>query len=288
MATAAKKVAVKPAAKTPPKKPGTALTLWEQEMAEAAVSQGSKEKNTGGAKAISVRGGVLSVDGNEIDGNELRVIVLASVYENMMYGGDFDPDTPTSPVCYAFSEDGGDDMAPHAEAPEKVNDTCLGCPNNEWGSADKGRGKACKNVRRLMLITEDALEDGASIKDAEMRILKLPVTSVKNWTNYVKSTLAEDVKRPSWGVVTTIKVKNDAKTQFKVNFEFEELIEFNDETFAALKKKVKEAESNIASAYPVFEEEEKPAKGRKVIPIKNQRVAAKPAAKAAVKGKGKY
>lgn len=294
MATAPKKTAAKkPAVKASAKKPGTALTIWEKEMEAAAVAQSSVENNAGGFKSISLKGGILSVDDNAVDDNELRVVILASIHENQFYTGDYDPSTPASPVCYAFGNN-EDEMAPHEASPDKQNELCSSCWANEWASADKGKGKACKNVRRLLCMTEDGLESAEAMAEAEMRMLKLPVMSVKNWINYVKNTLAEDIKRPSWGVVTTIKVIPDAKSQFKVQFVFEELVDFDNETYAAMQKKVKEAEANISGPYPVFEEEEKPAKGRKVIPIKNQRPAgkpapAKPAAKVAAKaGRGKY
>lgn len=263
------------------KTPGTAMTIWEEEMSAAVVAQGKAEEITGGFKAISLRSGILSIDGNAVDDNELTVVILASVHENQLYAGSFDPDTPASPICYAFGSD-EKTMAPHPDAPDKQADACKGCPNNEWGSADKGKGKACKNVRRLLVVTEDAVESPEALAEAEARMLKVPVMSVKNYSNYVKTTLEEDLHRPTWGVTTQLKVVPDAKSQFKVKFGFSELVDFDQELYDGMKKKVKEAEGSIGNAYPVFEEEEKPAK-----PLKGKRPAV-PAAKTAVKRTGKY
>lgn len=277
MATAKKAAATK--------KPGTALTLWEQEMAGAAVAQAEREQVTGSFKTISMRGGILSVDDNPVEDNEINVVILAAVHENQFYLEDYDPTAKTTPACYAFGDtDTG--LTPHEEAPDKQNDACDGCPNNEWGSADKGKGKACKNVRRLLCVSEDSLESPEALLEAEARMLKLPVMSVKNWSAYVKNTLGDDIKRPSYGVVTRIKVVPDAKSQFRVQFHFEELVNFDDALYAAMKKRVAEAEKNIIGAYPVFEPEEKPQRGagRKVIPVKRA-----PVGKVApTKGKGKY
>lgn len=283
MATKKPAAAAKPAAK---KSTSTALTLWEQEMAQAAVDQGSTETVTGGYKAISLKSGILSVDDNAVDDNELRVIVLASVHENQLYAGDYDPSVAATPICYAFGKtDVG--MTPHEAAPDKQGDSCEGCPHNEWGSAEKGKGKACKNVRRLLCITEDALESPEALAEAEARMLKVPVMSVKNWSVYVLNTL-EELKRPSYGVITRLKVVPDAKAQFKVQFHFEELVNFDQKLYDAMKKKVTEAEKSIANAYPVFEEEEKTVRGsRKVIPVKSVGGKAKPAP-AAAKGRSKY
>ena len=292
MATKKPAAPAKPAAKAAAKKStSTSLTLWEQEMAQAAVDQAATENDTSGFKSISTRGGILSVDDNAVDDNELRVIILASTHENQFYTEDYDADKPATPICYAFGDD-DEALTPHEDAPEKQNESCNGCEHNEWGSADKGKGKACKNVRRLVCITEDALESAEALADAEARMLKLPVMSVKNWTAYVKRTLEEDVKRPSYGVITRIKLVPDAKSQFKVQFHFEDLVEFDQELYDAMKKKAKEAKDNIGKAYPVFEPEEKPARGKKVIPIKKAAPAAKgkaaPAKAAPVKRGGKF
>ncbi len=257
-------------------------------MAGAAVDQGSTEKPAGGFKSISLRGGILSIDDNAVDDNELRVVILSGLHENQNYAGDYDPDTPSSPTCYAFG-DNEDEMAPHAEAPDKQAELCSQCWANEWRSADKGRGKKCGNVRRLVCITEDALESPEALMEAEARMMKVPVMSVKNWTNNVKNVLAEEIHRPSYGVVTRIKLVPDAKSQFRVQFHFEELVEFTQELYDAMKKRAKQARDDSSLPYPVFTEEDKPARGgRKVIPIqkaapaKGKAPAAKaPAAKAA-------
>lgn len=274
---ATKAPAKKPAAK---KSTSTALTLWEEEMAQAAIDQGSTEKTAGGFKSISLKGGILAIDDNAVEDNEMRVIVLASVHENQLYEDAYDPSSPSSPKCYAFG-DNEDEMAPHEEAPDKQSDSCATCWANEWASADKGKGKACKNVRRLVCITEDALESGEALMEAEARMLKLPVMSVKNWSTYVKQTLTEEIKRPSWGVVTAVKVVPDAKSQFRVQFKFEELVNFTQETYDAMRKRATQARESAATAYPVFEEEEKPVKRGRTIPIKP--VAGKPTGKAPAK-----
>lgn len=265
------------------KAPSTALTLWEKEMGEAAVAQGSRATVTGGFKSISTKSGVLSIDDNPVDDNELRVIVLAFMYENKMYEAKYDPKTPSTPVCYAFGTgEKGEVMKPHEEAPTPQHDNCKDCQFNQWGSADTGRGKACGNVARLLCITEDSMEDAETLIDSEARLLSVPVMSVRNWATYLLSSL-EPLKRPSWGVITRIKVVPDIKSQFKITFKFEGLVDFNDALYSAMKKKVKEAETTIVNPYPVLEVEEKPAPrtaGKKVVAVPGPRgkVVAAPAA----------
>jgi len=250
----------------------TALVPWEQEMAEAAARAASAEKPTG-TKSIGLRGGQMTIDDSPVEDNEISVVVLAAVHENQYFTGRYNPQVKQSPVCYAYSdpdaapEDAEDSMRPHPEAPDKQAEACKVCPMNEWGSAETGKGKACKNVRRLALILEESLEDAESLEEAEVRMLKVPVTSVKNWSAYVRNKLAA-IGRPSYGVVTKVKVVPDEKNQFKVLFSFERTVEFDAELYEAMKAKVAAVEKDMRSAYPVHDElEEKPkVRGKKPLP----------------------
>ena len=250
------------ATKKPAASKTTALVPWEQEMAAAAAKQASKEKPAGISKAISIRGGVLSIDDNPVEDNELRVIVLASVHENQYYTGAYNPNTPQIPTCYSFGDPEADEpedsMAPHPDAEEAQSEACANCWANEFGSADAGRGKACKNVRRLVMITEDALESADDLSSAEVRILKVPVMSVKNWGQYVRSKLGTEINRPHWAVVTKIKVVPDPKSQFKVQFSFEELINFDQDLYDAMKKKIVEVTEQATQPYQKPAEEPAP------------------------------
>ena len=239
------------------KKPGTAVILWEEEMKAAAVKQAAGEKVFGvGVSRINISGGVMMVDGDAVEGNSLDVVVLAAVPLNEYYSKPYDPRTPTVPTCYAYGDpnaaDPEDGMAP-GDVEEKQGDDnglCAGCWANQMGSADVGRGKACKNARRLLLVTEDAVESGEALTAAEPRSLSVPVMSVKNWAKYVKDVLAEELKRPFYGVVTTVSVVPDPKSQFKVQFAFKELINFDQPLWDAMKAKTAAAMKDIINPFP--------------------------------------
>lgn len=234
------------------KKQGQELVQWEEELARAA-RETAKGENLPTAKFISMRGGRLSFGGAEIPGNELRAIVVGSVHENQYYDTDYDPEATSIPACYAFGTD-EETMEPHEAAQNKQSEVCKGCPHNEWGSAERGQGKACKNVRRLALVSEDALEEG-DIAGAEVAYLKVPVTSTKNWAVYVKKTLQEVIKRPYWAVITKISVVPDPKSQFKVQFEFEEAIE-DKNALPKLRDKSVEVMKKIDFPYVIVERKE--------------------------------
>jgi hypothetical protein len=184
------------------------------ELAGYAVDAAAKERPS--VSKISLKSGVISYGGNPVAGNNLDVIIIAAAYKNTLYKGRYDPNNITNPNCFAVSADGVN-MAPHENVMEPEAELCNGCPNSEWGSdPGGGRGKACKEGRRLILLPANALNDIEAIRTGEMAILDMPVTSVKNWSNLVNQLAAGAPPRPSWSVVINVKTVPDAKSQFKV------------------------------------------------------------------------
>jgi hypothetical protein len=147
-------------------------------------------------------------------GDKVKMIAINSVFENQWYKEKYNPDNPASPSCYAIAEL-DDDLKPHpdAEAPQAA--TCAECPKNAWGSdPGGGRGKACKNVRRIAMIAASDLEHVAK---AEVAVAKLPVTSVGNWSTYANQ-IASVLKLPPLAVITEMSVVPNNKTIFQVEF----------------------------------------------------------------------
>ena len=196
------------------KRGSTGISKWEAELAKHAQETADKEQMPTGSFA-STRGGILSIAGSPMKDNKVQVVILDHVYENTFYEGDFDPDQPQPPSCYAFGR-AEDELEPHKEAAKPVHEQCEGCPNNEFGSAEKGKGKACKNSRRLAMVSADGLS-ADSVAYGDVVYFKLPVTSTKGWAYYVKG-LNATLKRPPFGVITEIHLVPDPKSQFKVTF----------------------------------------------------------------------
>jgi len=232
---------------------------WEDKLAGYATQAAAMESSAAasGRPFLSVKAGVLSFNGAEIPGNKLRVVVLDHVLENVAYGP-YDPDNPEAPFCFAFARE-EKDLAPHAEATDPQCVTCCGCPLNEFGSAETGRGKACKNTRRLALIGEDSLNN---LEDAEVAYFRVPVTSVAGWAGYV-SQVASTLKRPPFGVVTEISVVPDRKSQFKVQFKLAEKID-NPELFEGLIAAHESASGVIMFPYVARDDDEASAKPQRV------------------------
>lgn len=240
------------------KKTGKQVAKWDEELAKRSQIAAKMEENSlGMGNSIGTQGGVLKYRDNVIPGNKINVIVLDHTFHNAYYTDTFDPENPSNPVCFAITKTEAA-LAPHEKSEEPQNKTCKGCPMNEWGTADRGKGKACANGRRLVLITEDALDN---IEDAPVATIKVPVTSVKGWAGYVKQ-LADVLKRPPLAVVTEISLVPDKKHQFEMHFKMVREHEISAEQIGAIiaKADAKATQDVLMAPYLPFDREEKQAK----------------------------
>lgn len=275
-------------AKTPAKRQTTAVTNWEDELAQQAeIAAAAQRASGGGGKFFSMKAGQLSFDGNAFPGNQTAVVVLAYALENSYYDGPYDPDRPASPKCFAFGLNERE-LEPHEAVDqddyfERQSDICDGCPRNEWGSAETGRGKACKNVVRLALIPAgqytskgrnqglelELFDDPEHFQTAEVAYMKLPVMSVKNWTSFVKQ-VAADLRRPPHGIITNIIVEPDPKSQFRVVFEV--IDNLGNDLLPVIMERHKKEQEAVGFPYtpPAEDEAEKPQRS-------NSKLTKKPA-----------
>lgn len=235
----------------------TAIVNWDEKLAGYASAAAAEETIQG--TWMSVKAGRLTIDKVPVAGNVLDCIVIAHARENAYYVGKFDPNNPKPPVCYAIQPVEGDhtnedDMVPHPDAPEPQAEYCASCPKNEWKSGEGGKGKACKNIRRLALLPLEAAQDPEKTATVDELYLKLPVMSVRNWGKYVNDLNAE-VRRPPFAVVSQISTEPDVKAQFKVTFK----LGFKITEPAVLEALMKRHEKSLQTIDFPYQEQSKPA-----------------------------
>lgn len=257
-----------------------ALVKWDEELAKQAEIAAGMEANTGGGQFFSLKGGILSWQDAPLPNNQMAVVILDSIFETTYYEGEYDPDTPQSPVAFAFGRDEKTLTWHENSDPEFAGKLCSESEVCQWGSADRGRGKAARETRRLAMIPAgtfnqsgkfEMFDDEEHFASTAIGFMKLPVTSVKGYASFVKQ-VAGALRRPPFGIVTKVKVVPDPKTQFKVVFE--PIMNIPDELMGAIMQRHEEAKSTIDFPYtPVDEEQAAP-------PKRGSRAAQKPASKA--------
>lgn len=248
---------------------GTALANWDEDLARYAQEQAALEQMPGGNK-ISFEGGIISIAGKPVQGNTLDVVLLGSRYENVFYVGKYDRANPTGPVCFAFGKT-PEEMEAHDVVLKKQNlqkverdgkevsvSPCPSCPQNAFGTGGmSGKGKACKNGRRLAFIAASDLKDEKTLARAEIFYARLGVMNAKLWAKYVKG-LSILEKKPTFGVVTQLTTVPDAKSQFQVVFKVLEGIDRG--LGAGILAKVAEVDREIEFPYQPMAEVTVPLK----------------------------
>lgn len=78
---------------------------------------------------------------------------------------------------------------------------CSSCPLNQFGSADNGRGKECKEVRAVFLLTEGALLPN---------LIAMPPMSIKPLKDYFLQLASNRI--PYWTVVTEFSLEQTRNT----------------------------------------------------------------------------
>ena len=223
------------------------VTVFESELEKMASASMVAERSTAGTVFLSTKGGALSYRDNPIAGNTLDVVILSSPVERLYYTSRYDPTNPAGPVCFALGAT-LTGLKPNAASPEKQNDMCMNCPKDQWGSAaNGGKGKACAEKRRLLVMTADSIGSVEAVNLGEVAALRTPVTSVRGFATYLQK-VASATKRPLSAVVTRISVVPDAKTQFKLNFDFVRAIEDLDVVKALIARGEKELNTAIETA----------------------------------------
>lgn len=260
--------------------PGTAVANYDEELAALAGKAAGLTSSSGGGKFFSTRAGQLAYDDAALPGNQMCVIVLGHCLENVFYTEKFDAENRTPPTCFAFFK--GDPEDKDTMSPPEIvdkedifarqSDLCVDCPQNDWGSAERGRGKACGNRRRLAMIPAgsykpvgrgggfdlEVFEDADHFAKAEVAYLKVPVTSGKLWDGYVKS-LNEQMRKPPFAVLTRVWLEPDARSQFTVQFELLEEVDAG--LIPTLIQRHKKVMEGIDFDYTPFTEDEPDNKG---------------------------
>lgn len=284
MATAKKKTGKKKTGKR--KSKGKGMVNYDAQMAKFAAAASAKEKESGGGGGfISLKGGEFTFKGDVLPG-PLQVVILDTAFENAYYDAAWDDENPSPPACFAVSNEvtANDELEPHETSPDTQCSNCEECEMNEWGSADTGRGKACSNNRRLMVISADDLDD---LEGAQPAMIRLSPTSIKHWSGYAKK-ITNVMKLPPFAVITELELSRvDGKTYYELKPSFVEAV--NKKHIPELIELVDSIQEDLVQPYDVSSYgEEAPKKKSNRRKVKKKAVKKKAAKKKSKKRSRKF
>jgi len=221
-------------------KPGTAVLSIQEQIAQQLARQNETAQGLRSSGSyIGFKNAQLKVDGISIPANELNVRVLAVLSERAWYSKDFDADVVQVPDCYTLN-----DTIPHQDAANPQADNCGDCAHNKWGSASRGRGKACRESARVIVIPANV-----PLASAQMYTAKVPVTSLSTVTSFTSR--CGQANKLMGEFVTKMSVVEDKKSFFKVHLT---PVEVTPEMDMAALIKAQDAAFNLAmTPYPTIE-----------------------------------
>jgi hypothetical protein len=228
--------------------------LMDKELAEAAQRSMARMKVPTQGNRVSIKGKQFSIGGRSI-GDTLLVAIVDFGYGHAWYPGAYNEKNPQPPVCFALSMQ-PDDLVPHAIAPEKQHVDCATCPKNQFGSATtgSGRGKACKDLTRIVVMHEDELGSDESVAEGKIATLDLPAMSLKGWSEY-SNAVVRKTNRELLAFVT--KLTFESSVQYPVvQFELAETIQ-DPSVIMALKRRQDEAKELILSPWQPLSKEKR-------------------------------
>lgn len=191
----------------------TALTAIQEQL-KRELANLSKTIDPPSSNKISTRGKVFTLPDGKSSPGPLNAVVLDWVSLNVYYPGAYNPNSPTGPSCFAIGKN-IDELVPSDNAPNKQSESnCAECPKGQWGTGFGGKGKACKNQRRLILV-----EPSFTDRSAAMSLYVSP-TGLKAWNEYVRRLATEQEALPVQ-VVTAISFDPN-QTYPTLQFEFVE------------------------------------------------------------------
>lgn len=203
MAKATKKKVVKKKTtkKTASKKPGkqmATMAAYEKQFEQEAQADVDRTGGLGEGNKVSIAGGSFTFQGQDM-GETLEVVVVNFCSKNEKWDARYDKDDLNSPACAAIGMEDNEKLTPSEDSPVLYSESCGDCEHNEWESAETGKGKACNQKKRLVLVSADGIMDD----EPELVELEVPPGSTKNFKKYLKG-LAKKIKRPLHGIKTEI------------------------------------------------------------------------------------
>jgi len=134
---------------------------------------------------IATKGKQFTLPDGKSHPGPLSVIIVDFAWLLAHYPGVYNANNPQSPNCWAIGRDFPESglLKPDKSIEKPQGADCRTCPKNQWKSDNNGRGKACKNQRRLIVVAGDLTDPST----ATLLTLYVSPTGLKNWDGYVNT-----------------------------------------------------------------------------------------------------
>jgi hypothetical protein len=187
----------KPSTSVAVKKPSSsALVSIKEQMALDLAALAEKTAPASGNTIQCSQDKMFTLPNGTKTAGPIDLVIVDFCTQHTLYPGAFDPKNIVPPICFAIGSNPSA-MVPSKNSPELQSDACGACPMNQYESAAVGKGKACKNSRKLAVLPPDASADDP------IWILNVSPTALKGFDAFVSS-VARQFVVPPYGVVVSV------------------------------------------------------------------------------------
>ncbi len=238
--------------KTQPK-PSTSTEVMSYKDRMAALVAQTKKAEAPAGGFISTKGSRLSVGDVRLPNDTIRAIVIEYRKDNEFYPNAYVAGQSAAPICSAIvrpqeiltpwrkpREDDDPENVTYDEATGLVSDSvdpqvpaghgCDSCRMLEWGSAKlikgkqgSGKGKACRESRRLHLLAADQCTTPEDAARAPFMTLIPPPTSLDNFKRFANE-VSTVLGLPVFAAVVDITLVPDDAYMFTIQYKIVEAI----------------------------------------------------------------
>lgn len=147
---------------------------------------------------ISTKGKIFKLPDGRTHPGPLLAVVLDFIGINQYWKGVYNPNVRAPADCYAINKV-LKDLAPPVRDPQNPKAAfvanpqavrCEICPQNKWGTGVNGKGKACKNQRRMIIVAPDFDEK------SQPMTLQIPPTATTHWDKFVLDVASDGQMMP--------------------------------------------------------------------------------------------
>ena len=188
------------------------VSIRDQLKAQVAAQVGKTES---GAKKVKFDSDTFTLPDGSMFQAPMKAVVLDFNTHHTLYEGAYKKGEVSPVICAALG-DNPKAMSPYDSIDEPQASACSGCWANEFKSANggNGNGKACKQVRNVAIMVEDA--QGNIDPKGPIFVMQTNVTANKVFDAFVKNvaavyqlppvgvtvSLGIDSSNPQWNFVT--------------------------------------------------------------------------------------
>lgn len=134
--------------------PTANLPVDIQEQMKKALAEQKNQLGALPANKIQLKDKKFTLPDGQSSSGPLECIVLDFIWDMIHYPGVYNSNNPQKPDCFALGRETPESglLKPHESVAKPQHSDCRDCPMNQWGSSPVGKGKACKNQRRLIVV----------------------------------------------------------------------------------------------------------------------------------------